>query len=320
MGQPVRFVVSWGNLPEGFCPKTWQDAANTLFALLAVTPNQAYATFVTGSQAPTSNEGPWLKDGIEWFVWSDSVGGYVPITIIGLYQNIQSFATDGTFVVPDNIYSIRVEAWGAGGGGANEFGGSSESGGGAGGYGFIQKAVTPGQSIPYTVGVGGLGGAAGADGSDTVILGMTCGGGKGAVVNPNPKGGAGGTVTGADISIVGGAGKLTISGGGEAMAATVPRAAPVVWWMSRWERSRMAFYPAAVERVEPLETTLGATGRAGESSFHTKKYGWKSIRARHQRIFWATGRSRTELHVGARRACESGRGGSGCRGGKSGLQ
>ena len=37
--------------------------------------------FVTGSTAPTSDVGPWLKNGTEWWVWDSVSGAYVSITI-----------------------------------------------------------------------------------------------------------------------------------------------------------------------------------------------------------------------------------------------
>ncbi len=71
----------------------------------------------------------------------------------------QTFNSNGTFIIPAGVASITIEAWGGGGGG----GGSSSnnnggSGGGGGGYTSRTFAVTPGQSIPYTVGTGGAGG------------------------------------------------------------------------------------------------------------------------------------------------------------------
>jgi len=209
-------TVSAGALPEGFCPQSIQDMFDAMVQRIIVTPNQVFTSFAMGALEPTSNVGPWLKNCESWFVWDDTTSRYIPMIFQGGFQKFQVFDANGTFMVPDFIYSIRAEAWGGGGGGANEFSGSSESGGGGGGYGFVQKAVIPGQSISVVVGAGGSGGAAGSNGADSTVSGMTAGGGKGAVVNPSPKAGKGGVVTGADISIEGGPGKLTISGGGGA--------------------------------------------------------------------------------------------------------
>lgn len=78
--QPVRLAVSMGALPEGFCPASMQELAQAIADRLIVTPNQQFSTFVTGSTAPPSNQGPWFKDCEEWFVFDDATGTYVPMT------------------------------------------------------------------------------------------------------------------------------------------------------------------------------------------------------------------------------------------------
>jgi hypothetical protein len=37
--------------------------------------------FVTGDVEPSSNQGPWLKNGNQWWVFNEAAGGYVPIDI-----------------------------------------------------------------------------------------------------------------------------------------------------------------------------------------------------------------------------------------------
>lgn len=37
--------------------------------------------FVIGNSEPPSNQGPWLKGGTKWYVWSDDLGRYVPADI-----------------------------------------------------------------------------------------------------------------------------------------------------------------------------------------------------------------------------------------------
>lgn len=78
--QPVRLAVTMGALPEGFCPSTIQEMAQAIADRLIITPNQQFSTFVIGSIAPPSNQGPWFKDCEEWFVFDDATGTYVPMT------------------------------------------------------------------------------------------------------------------------------------------------------------------------------------------------------------------------------------------------
>ncbi|WP_312084693.1 hypothetical protein [Brevundimonas sp.] len=70
----------------------------------------------------------------------------------------------GSWVVPAGVTAITVECWGGGGGGV--------AGNAGGGGAYARKdtiTVTPGASLPYSVGVGapGTGGAAGVTGGDT---------------------------------------------------------------------------------------------------------------------------------------------------------
>jgi hypothetical protein len=128
----------------------------------------------------------------------------------------QQFNSSGSFTVPDGVYSIQVEAWGAGGGG----GGSTSSnkggsGGGGGAYCVNTTAVTPGQVINYTVGAGGSGGyyGTGADGGSSSILALTANGGKGGAGNAGTAG-TGGSASGGSTNTNGEAGTTGGASGG----------------------------------------------------------------------------------------------------------
>lgn len=205
--QSTRLSVSAGALPEGFCPESMQDLFNAMAARLIVTPSANFAGITMGSIEPSGNVGLWLKDCEELFVFDDATSRYVPVTKGG-FNNIRYYGATDTFVVPPDIYKIKVHVWGGGGGGSSTDGaGVTGSGGGGGAYGLSIIDVLPAQLIPFTVGVGGT---LGVDGGNTVILGRTSGGGKGA-----PSGvvaGLGGTAVGFDVNFSGGAG-MTNSGG-----------------------------------------------------------------------------------------------------------
>ncbi|MDD3892086.1 MAG: hypothetical protein PHE03_07260, partial [Bacteroidales bacterium] len=133
----------------------------------------------------------------------------------------ETYNTPGTydFTVPAGVTEITVEVWGAGGGG----GGSSQnnqggSGGGGGGYALRIISVTPGQSIPFTVGAGGTAGGAnngtGGNGKQSVFYStLTANGGTGGGGNRGDIG-EGGTATGGSVNTTGDSGiKGTNSGG-----------------------------------------------------------------------------------------------------------
>lgn len=141
----------------------------------------------------------------------------------------QTFATNGTFVVPSGVTKIYASACAGGGGGAGTYNNTSTStvvsGGGGGGAGqSILKqpyTVTPGQSIPITVGVAGtagaVGGGGGSGGSTSIGSIVTLAGGVGgtsytASVSPAGGGyGGSGYPNGSDAQDAGAAG--TGSGG-----------------------------------------------------------------------------------------------------------
>lgn len=208
--QPVRLVVTVGSLPEGYCPESFQQFANDFAARLIVTPNQNNSTFVTGSIEPSSNVGPWLKDCLEWFVFDDATGRYIPITKGG-FDNMLYYTASNTFVVPDNIFKIKVTAFGAGGGGFSDGSSISTGAGGGGSFGVAIRAVTPGQAITLTIGTGGSAGNPGTSGGGTTVLGMTAGGGAGGTGTSNGSG-AGGTAAGFDINLSGQFGQSNVTG------------------------------------------------------------------------------------------------------------
>jgi hypothetical protein len=66
-------------------PVTFQGTPNDFLAAMVqrmrvVSPNGANFIFI-GDVAPTTNVGPWLKGGTQWYVWSDVSNSYVPLDV-----------------------------------------------------------------------------------------------------------------------------------------------------------------------------------------------------------------------------------------------
>lgn len=208
--QPSPLNVSFGSLPEGFCPESMQALGEAIAGRLIVTPVQAFSSFAVGSIPPTSNQGPWLKDCEEWFVWDDALGMYVPIRKQG-FSDQQYFESSATFVVPEFIYRLRITAIGAGGGGQDS---QAAHGNGGGGGGFATKLhdVTPGESIVMAIGTGGMNGTpGGTPGGDTTVsddggVVVTAFGGGVTAGPSNGTQSVGGNATGGDINLQGGGG------------------------------------------------------------------------------------------------------------------
>lgn len=114
------------------------------------------------------------------------------------------FSTVGVqnWVVPTGVMSVKARLWGGGGGGGGGALNAAGAGGGGGGYAEGVFAVMPGETIPVTVGSGGLagsssgsnGGAGGTSsfGTYVTVSGGTGGGGS----STGGVGGTGGTGTG----------------------------------------------------------------------------------------------------------------------------
>lgn len=155
---------------------------------------------------------------------------------------LQRFTASGTFVVPDGVSLVYVSGAGGGGGGGGGAGSSNgdySGGGGGGGAGrsTVKQAiaVTPGQSIPVTIGAAGTAGSGsifsatgGGSGSATTfgslltLAGGAGGGGGNASTGGGGAGGAPGGQWGGDAQIAntggnggnGGGGPFGTAGGG----------------------------------------------------------------------------------------------------------
>lgn len=143
--------------------------------------------FLAGASASSGQRAILDKDGLRVYDSSgdlmldsnDGSSGYVREN-----YNSQEFTSNGTFTVPDGVYSLYVTATGGGGGGA---GGNGVFGGGGGGGGgrFILRErmeVTPGTNVSVVIGPGGLGGSPGNDGTTgqtTIVGSYAAGGGRG---------------------------------------------------------------------------------------------------------------------------------------------
>jgi hypothetical protein len=79
---PVTFDIAAGAIPENF-EGGLQDTLNLFAERLIIRPSVPWTSFVQGPAQPSSNVGPWFKDGQELRVWSDVLGVYVPVSVRG---------------------------------------------------------------------------------------------------------------------------------------------------------------------------------------------------------------------------------------------
>lgn len=100
----LPITIQMGALPPTvlWSPQQLADAiAERLYLVTA----QSFALFVSGSTEPATNVGPWLKNGQEWYVWSDTSGNYQPqaISSASLGYIISSSAPNPT------IYKVWIQ-------------------------------------------------------------------------------------------------------------------------------------------------------------------------------------------------------------------
>lgn len=78
MPNPVTFDVAAGALPEGLDTDP-QGLLEEFAARLIISPSVPWSSFTVGAAQPTSNLGPWFKDGKELWVWDDVLATYIPV-------------------------------------------------------------------------------------------------------------------------------------------------------------------------------------------------------------------------------------------------
>jgi hypothetical protein len=90
------------------------------------------------------------------------LGWKLPSLRPGFGSGVQTFNSSGNFYVPAGVTQVEVEIWGGGAGSFASVPGLPSGGGSGGGYARkLVTGLTPGQSLPVTVGAGGAGGTVG---------------------------------------------------------------------------------------------------------------------------------------------------------------
>lgn len=73
----TSLVLKAAPLPPGFSGSP-QEFFEAIVARMKIVSPFGFTSFVIGGAEPTSNQGPWLKDGKQWWVWSETEAKYVP--------------------------------------------------------------------------------------------------------------------------------------------------------------------------------------------------------------------------------------------------
>jgi hypothetical protein len=104
---PVTFRASPLPLNQSYTPQQFLDA---ITSRLSIQSDTSFSIFTTGSTVPTSNVGPFLKDGVTWYVWDVLSGTYIPEVIE--YRSLRYVASASA---PNQaLYTFWIELSGAG--------------------------------------------------------------------------------------------------------------------------------------------------------------------------------------------------------------
>lgn len=76
----TNLTIQMGALPATFRGNP-QDLAVAMLARMKILSPDGSSFIFTGDTKPTSNVGPWLKGGTQWYVWDSTINDYVPLDV-----------------------------------------------------------------------------------------------------------------------------------------------------------------------------------------------------------------------------------------------
>ncbi len=97
----TRLIIQLSQLSPTFEGTPQEFAAHIVERLKILSPF-GIETFVVGDTAPSSNEGPWLKNGTQWYVWDANTSTYIPADISASesHQIVISSTQPSDFSIP----------------------------------------------------------------------------------------------------------------------------------------------------------------------------------------------------------------------------
>lgn len=104
---PISFRAS--PLPSNFRGSP-QQLLDAMVARLAVVTEDQLALFVNGTTAPTSDSGPFIKNGQTWWVWDTGTGAYIPQVID--FQSLRYNASLANLDQTKYVFQIRLDGAG----------------------------------------------------------------------------------------------------------------------------------------------------------------------------------------------------------------
>lgn len=98
---PTSLFIQMAQIPATFVGTPNDLATEMVKRMRIVSPNGTNFIFI-GDVEPTSNVGPWLKGGTQWWVWDDATKRYVPLDISASFTIpfFQGLSTPGSSTPP----------------------------------------------------------------------------------------------------------------------------------------------------------------------------------------------------------------------------
>ncbi len=87
-----------------------QQFFDAIVERLSIESQDDLSFFVSGSVAPSSNVGPWIKDGLTWYVWDVITGSYIPQVID--FQSLRYIAQAGSPDQNKYVFWIKLDGTG----------------------------------------------------------------------------------------------------------------------------------------------------------------------------------------------------------------
>lgn len=106
---PTNLFLQAAPLPQDFRgdPQQFFDA---IVDRLRIVSAVGLTTFVVGDVKPSSNQGPWLKGGTQWWVWDEDEADYVPLDITESLNIFAVSETEPTIDADSPPFWVRVTA------------------------------------------------------------------------------------------------------------------------------------------------------------------------------------------------------------------
>lgn len=110
MANPLPLTIDFGVIPNTGNGYTVQEMADRFGLNARIFTGQSFALFTTGATSPTSDTGPWAKNGNTWYYWDTGTGSYVPFLVP--QESLEYYV--GSTTPDQTVYQFWIQLDGSG--------------------------------------------------------------------------------------------------------------------------------------------------------------------------------------------------------------